>query len=137
MGACKAPVRFDWVDAPKTSALAVAGFVASEQARAARDGHVLLVYVGASWCEPCRYFHDAALNHELDAEFSTLRIIAFDADVHQAGLAEAGYSTRLIPSFAIPGASGRASGRHIEGSVKGPGAVAEITPRLRALLAPP
>jgi len=38
--------------------------------------------------------------------------------------------------FAKPGPDGRGTGRQIEGSVKGDGAVNEIVPRLRSLLAP-
>ena len=41
----------------------------------------------------------------------------------------------MIPLFALPGADGRASGKQIEGSVKGEAAVGEISPRLAALLA--
>jgi len=50
------------------------------------------------------------------------------------GLQAAGYVSRLIPLFAAPGLDGRASGRQMEGSVKGDGAVGEIAPRLHALL---
>jgi hypothetical protein len=50
-------------------------------------------------------------------------------------LATAGFVSRLIPLFALPAATGRDSGKRIEGSVKGEEAVTEITPRLRALLA--
>jgi thiol-disulfide isomerase/thioredoxin len=114
----------------------VPAVVTSELARAKRDGRQVLVYVGASWCEPCRRFHAAAADHRLDADFPTLRLVEFDADRDGARLQAAGYVSRLIPLFARPGSDGRASGRQIEGSIKGDGAVAEIAPRLRALLTP-
>ena len=115
----------------------IAPLVARELVRAQGDGKQLLVYVGASWCEPCNRFHAAAERGELDAAFPRLRLLVFDADRDHDALVAGGYDSELIPLFAEPGTDGRASGRHIEGSIKGDGAVAQITPRLRALLAPP
>jgi hypothetical protein len=114
----------------------VAPIVAREVARAQRERRQLLVYVGATWCEPCRRFHDAAAKGLLDHDFPSLRLLEFDSDRDHDRLAEAGYTSRLIPLFALPGGDGRASGRKLEGSIKGNGAVAEIVPRLAALLAP-
>jgi len=107
-----------------------------ELERAARDRRQLLVYVGATWCEPCRFFHQAAAEHKLDRAFPQLRLLEFDNDRDGARLAMAGYASRYIPLFARPGADGRGTGRQIEGSVKGDGAVEQITPRLRGLLTP-
>ena len=115
---------------------AVAPVVARELTRARADGHQLLVYVGASWCEPCTRFHDAAAAGQLDDAFPHLRLLVFDADRDHDALVAAGYDSELIPLFVVPADDGRATGRHIEGSVKGEGAVAQITPRLRALLQP-
>lgn len=110
--------------------------VKMELARAARDHRQLLIYLGATWCEPCRRFHQAAAEHKLDRDFPSLRLLEFDDDRDAARLAMAGYSGHYIPMFARPGADGRGTGRQIEGSVKGDGAVNEIVPRLRSLLAP-
>jgi thiol-disulfide isomerase/thioredoxin len=96
----------------------------------------LLVYVGASWCEPCRRFHEAASAGKLDAQLGGLRLLEFDFDHDEARLRAAGYVSQLIPLFALPASDGRASGRQIEGSIKGDGAVAQILPRLKGLLAP-
>jgi thiol-disulfide isomerase/thioredoxin len=114
----------------------VPAIVKRELSRAARDRKQLLVYVGAKWCEPCRRFHQAAAEHKLDRDFPQLRLLEFDDDRDAARLAMAGYSGQYIPLFARPGADGRGSGRQIEGSVKGDGAVDQIVPRLRGLLAP-
>ncbi|MDB4968217.1 MAG: hypothetical protein JWN44_3906 [Myxococcales bacterium] len=119
--------------APAGEAAAV---VVTEAAKAKREGRQLLVYVGATWCEPCQRFHQAAAAHKLDADFPSLRLLEFDTDRDGERLAAAGYVSQLIPLFARPRDDGRASGRQIEGSVKGDGAVGEIVPRLRALLAP-
>lgn len=111
----------------------VAPWVAAEVARA--GGRDVVVYVGASWCEPCRYFHDAVAAHRLDARFPGLRLLEFDLDRDEARLTAAGYSAEMIPLFALPAADGRAAGPMMAGSIKGPGAVDEIAPRLAALLA--
>src|SRR2546430_8023835 len=78
--------------------------VASEMARARREGRELLVYVGATWCEPCRRFHQAAAAHKLDADFPRLRLLEFDSDRDGERLATAGDGSRLIPVVARPGA---------------------------------
>jgi hypothetical protein len=105
-----------------------------EAARAERDGKKLVVYVGAAWCEPCVRFHDAARAGQLDRTFPELRLLEFDRDRDEAELGRAGCLSRLIPLFARPSPDGRCTERRMEGSIKGEGAVAEITPRLRGLL---
>jgi hypothetical protein len=112
-----------------------AAVVRAELERATGQGRRLVVYVGATWCEPCTRFHDAAAAGQLDATFPTLRMLEFDHDRDAARLEQAGYKSKMIPLFAIPGPDGRGSGRQIEGSVKGDRAVGEITPRLQELLA--
>ena len=122
-----------WTQAPSglsDAAPAIRDAVAREQA----NGRVLLVYVGATWCEPCQRFHHAVEQGELDAAFPRLSVLAFDSDRDAEALATAGYASKLIPLFAIPRSDGHASGKQIEGSVKGESAVGEITPRLRALM---
>lgn len=129
--AARAPL-IEWVPAPEGD---VAALVQREAERAAKDGRRLLVYVGATWCEPCQYFHRAAEHGDLDAQFPTLTLLEFDLDVDGARLAAAGYKSELIPLFVVPENDGRASARRFEGSIKGERAVANITPRLRSLLA--
>jgi thiol-disulfide isomerase/thioredoxin len=123
-----------WTE-PPPSTHDVALVVRESLTRAKEDGRTLIVYVGATWCEPCQRFHHAVERGELDTAFPKLTVLAFDADRDGEALATAGYASRLIPLFAIPRSDGRASGRTIEGSVKGEEAVSEITPRLRALIA--
>ena len=117
---------------------ATSGGVAEQIARELAEGGAarrdVIVYVGATWCEPCQRFHAAAERGELDAAFPALTLVEFDFDRDEERLASAGYRSKMIPLFALPESDGRASGRQIEGSIKGPGAVDEITPRLRALL---
>ena len=56
-------------------------------------------------------------------------------DRDQERLALAGYTSRLIPLFVRPQADGRAGPQRMEGGIKGPGAVANLSGRLRPLLA--
>ncbi len=114
-------------------ALPVAPFVA-EQLLADPSAHTI-VYVGASWCEPCQRFHRALQNGELDAALPGTRFIDYDYDLANAALEADGYHSQLIPLFALPTSDGKSSGRTIEGSIKGDGAVDNIMPRLRQLLA--
>jgi thiol-disulfide isomerase/thioredoxin len=110
------------------------GVVKSERGKAKDDGRDLVVYVGATWCEPCKHFHKAAQSGALDADFPNLTLLEFDLDEDRDRLATAGYVSQFIPLFAMPAADGRASDKKFEGAVKGDGAVKVITPRLRSLL---
>lgn len=111
--------------------------VRRELARSEREGRRLMVYVGASWCEPCRRFHDAVEAGQLNDELPGLRFLEFDFDRDEERLKAAGYTAKYIPLFAVPGTDGRSAGRLMAGSVKGDGAVADILPRLKALLGGP
>lgn len=122
------------VELVKTTGDDVAETVRREVARAKADKRDLLVYVGATWCEPCQYFHKAAAAGELDAVFPGLRLVEFDLDRDRDSLIRAGYISKLIPQFTLPRDDGTSSGEQIEGSIKGPRAVQQITPRLKALL---
>lgn len=124
--------KLELVNAPKADD--VAPLIATEYARAATDHKHLVVYLGAVWCEPCVKFHTAAERGELDGEFGDVRLLVFDADRDNEALERAGYKYDLVPMFALPAADGRASGKKIEGSIKGSKYVQEITPRLRALV---
>lgn len=111
-----------------------AAVIAAEVSRAARDGRDLVVYVGATWCEPCERFHKAAEAGEIDAVFPTLRLLEFDRDRDGDRLDRAGYGSRMVPLFAAPLPDGRCGPIRMEGSIKGEGAVADIGPRLQALI---
>jgi hypothetical protein len=112
-----------------------AAAIREELERTKTVGRDLVVYVGAPWCEPCQRFHHAAERGELDSDFPTLTLIEFNLDVDGARLERAGYKSELIPLFVLPDGDGRASDRRFEGSIKGDRAVANIAPRLRALVA--
>jgi hypothetical protein len=122
----------EWVAAPDGDVVEI---VLRERERAKRDGRTLLVYVGAVWCEPCKRFHEAADRGEIAGELPPLRMLELDLDRDADRLAAAGYGSKMIPLFAVPGPDGRGTDLRMEGSIKGAGAVSNIVPRLRALLA--
>ena len=127
--------HMDLVSAPADGP--IAAYVLAELARAQADKRRVLVYVGATWCEPCRRFHDAAKAGELDDAFADLRLLEFDLDRDRDRLAADGYRSEMIPLLALPGADGKGNGRGMQGSIKGEGAVAQMRPRLQELLAQP
>jgi thiol:disulfide interchange protein len=117
------------------SELPLEQFVQREVERAETEHGSVMVYVGATWCEPCQHFHQAVEHGELDPELAGTRFLEFDVDQDRSQLTAAGYRSKYVPLFAIPDPDGRASGRMIEGSVKGPKAVRDdLLPRLRKLL---
>ncbi len=130
-----ATAKLIWLDAPAEGELPVLVQQVDRDARA--HGQAALVYVGAAWCEPCRYFHEAALRGELDAALGQVRILAYDADRDRSRLEAAGYASRMIPLLVRPLADGRAGPRRMQGSIKGPGAVQEMLPRVQRLLTGP
>lgn len=109
--------------------------VRGEYERSQQAGRQLVVYVGATWCEPCEKFRHAVENGELDATFPKLTLLEFDADRDGERLRVAGYSTRYIPMFALPRADGIASGKQVEGGIKGNRAVRFVSDKLKGLLA--
>jgi hypothetical protein len=113
----------------------VVDIVLAERERVEAEGGRLIVYVGATWCEPCAHFHEAVDSGALDEAFPRLRLLEFDLDRDQDRLVAAGYGSRMIPLFVAPAPDGRASPRRTEGAIKGPRAVEHIRPRLEAILA--
>jgi thiol-disulfide isomerase/thioredoxin len=113
----------------------VPAVVKTERDAARARGRKLLVYIGATWCEPCQRFHHAAEAGELDSEFPTLSLLVFDADRDGDRLRAAGYAPGYIPYFGVPDEEGKATSNATEGGIKGEGAVEHITPRLAKLVA--
>lgn len=125
----------------ESAEMAVAGaggvqdLVARARAAALKDGRRLVVYVGATWCQPCEYFLQALEAKQLPAHLADLRFLKFDNDRDEARLDAAGYGGQMIPRFVLPAKDGSATEFRFEGSIKGPEAVANIVPRLDQILA--
>jgi hypothetical protein len=129
-----AHVRPAFIRGP-TGGTPIAPFIAAELAKGRAAHHGVLVYVGATWCEPCQHFHEAVQAGELDEMLDGVRLVEFDLDADRDALQAAGYSSRLIPLFALPSRDGTASPQRIEGSIKGPDAVRDnLIPRLKSFL---
>lgn len=124
-------IRFEHAGEGEVVAVVLA-FVSRQRAQ----GRTPLVYVGATWCEPCRYFHAAADRGELDSTLPSITFLEFDRDHDGARLDAAGYSSRMIPLFVSPNDDGTPSDRRMEGSIHGPGSPQEIVPRMLAILPP-
>jgi thiol-disulfide isomerase/thioredoxin len=129
------PGRVHILDAPATGDVREAVRQTLSQTAGGSDGkRRVVVYVGATWCEPCQRFHKAAAAGELDATFPDLTLLEFDLDRDRDRLSAAGYTSKYIPLFALPAPDGSASGKQVEGGIKGEGAVAYMAPRLKGLL---
>jgi hypothetical protein len=128
--ASTAPVRVEAAPADGE----VAPLVRARREAVVQAGGKLLVYVGATWCEPCRAFHAAATRGDLDKTFPGLVLLEFDLDRDRDRLLAAGYTSRLVPLFARPDDEGRSSGVSTEGVRTGSDAVADLLPRLAELL---
>jgi hypothetical protein len=113
----------------------VAAIVRAARKAARAHNRSLLVYIGATWCEPCQRFHHAAEEGKLDDTFPTMSLLVFDLDADGNRLHAALYAPGYVPYFGVPDESGRATGKSLAGSIKGEGAVAQMTPRLLELVA--
>ena len=112
----------------------VAALVRQTLARTGAEHRRLLVYVGATWCEPCQQIHEAVLAHRLDAAFPDLTLLVFDLDRDGPALQAAGYESPLIPLFDVPDPDGRAGPRREFGGKHGIDNVALLTAKLHHLL---
>jgi hypothetical protein len=113
----------------------VAEIVKSARSQARAKHRALMVYIGAVWCEPCQHFHHAAELGQLDEKFPNLTLLVFDLDDDGQRLRRALYAPGYVPYFGVPDDAGRGTSTAMAGSVKGEGAVENITPRLAELVA--
>ena len=137
LGACSPqPARSapEAADLVKASAGPVKDVVYTAMLDAEKAGRHLVVYVGASWCEPCEVFTGALEAGALPRSLGSLRFLKFDNDADDGRLIEANYGGQMIPRFVNPRADGTGSSTRFEGSVKGPEAIGNIVPRLEELI---
>jgi thiol-disulfide isomerase/thioredoxin len=127
------PAGVEIVEAP-AGTTDVAALVRTTAAKVAAQHRKLVVYVGATWCEPCQQFHAAAARHALDDELPGLTLLEFDFDRDELALDKAGYQSPLIPLFVVPAADGRAGPRRAFGGKHGIDNVPLLTGKVRALL---
>jgi thiol-disulfide isomerase/thioredoxin len=83
--------------------------IRTKRLEAKAEGRVLVVYVGATWCEPCKRFKAEMSSGRLDERYGKVTLLAFDADKDGDRLGAAGYSYRFVPFVALPGVDGHPS----------------------------
>ena len=88
---------------PDSDALSL---VRAKRLEAKAEGRVLVVYVSATWCEPCKRLKAELESGRLDDRLANVTLLAFDADKDGDRLGAAGYSYRFVPYVALPGADG-------------------------------
>ncbi len=81
--------------------------VRTKRLEAKAAGRVLVVYVSATWCEPCKRLKSEIAAGRLDARLGKTTLLAFDADRDGDRLAAAGYAFTFVPFVALPGPDGR------------------------------
>ncbi|MBS2015248.1 MAG: thioredoxin family protein [Deltaproteobacteria bacterium] len=97
--------------------------------QAKAEGRVLVVYVSATWCEPCRRMKDEIHAGRLDDALGKTTLLAFDADKDGDRLASAGYKFSFIPFVALPSADGHPADS-LEAKGKGSNAWRELLGKL-------
>jgi thiol-disulfide isomerase/thioredoxin len=105
--------------------------VRTERLKAKAEGRVLVVYVGAGWCPPCRRLKEEIQAGRLDEKLSKITLLAFDADRDTERLAGAGYKFEFIPYVALPGADGHPSDS-VEARGKGKESWRELVTKLES-----
>ena len=109
------------VSPPRIDPQATVRFVTAEEGEvapalvrrmAAVKDRRLMVFVSASWCEPCQRFHQAVERGELTGKLGQLDLVAYDAEPDAERLLMSGYEARMIPAFTVPGPDGRATPLH-------------------------
>ncbi|HVH41551.1 MAG TPA: hypothetical protein VM925_04385 [Labilithrix sp.] len=81
--------------------------IRTRRLEARANGRVLVVYVGATWCEPCKRFKAEVRSGRLDEQLGKTTLLAFDVDKDGDRLGAAGYTYAFVPFVALPGADGR------------------------------
>lgn len=110
--------------------------IRTERLKAKADGRVLVVYVSATWCEPCKKLKEEIEAGRLDDRYGKTTLLAFDADKDLDRLGAAGYTFKFVPYVALPGADGKPADAQ-EATGKGKEAWKELLGKLDAWQAQP
>lgn len=105
--------------------------VRAANVRAKEEHRTLVVYVGADWCPPCKAFHEALVKGDLDEKFPNMTVLMVDLDANRERVLAAGYGSKFIPFFAVPGPDGRKAKGFEVSTLKKDQAMAEIIAGLK------
>jgi thiol-disulfide isomerase/thioredoxin len=105
--------------------------IRTERLRAKAEGRVLVVYVSATWCDPCKKLKEEIEAGRLDDRYGKTTLLAFDADKDIDRLGSAGYTFKFVPYVALPGPDGRPADTQ-EATGKGSNAWKELLGKLDA-----
>lgn len=83
--------------------------IRTQRLQARADSRVLVVYVSATWCDPCKKFKMELDSGRLDDRLAKITFLAFDADKDMDRLGSAGYKFKFVPFVALPSADGSPS----------------------------
>jgi hypothetical protein len=81
--------------------------IRTRRLEAKAESRVLVVYVGATWCEPCKRFKAEVQSGRLDDRLGKVTLLAFDADKDGDRLGASGYTYKFVPFVALPASDGR------------------------------
>lgn len=84
-----------------------ATLIRTKRLEAKAEHRVLVVYVGATWCEPCRRFKTEVAAGRLDDRLGKTTLLVFDVDRDADRLGAAGYTFKFVPFVALAGADGQ------------------------------
>lgn len=108
-----------WIEQERSDT-ALGALLADHARRAAGQGLRPVLYVGATWCQPCKLLlehrDDPRVAHALRGTYTVE--IDFD-DWTVAEMSAAGYGVQAVPMFFAIGADGKAAGPRLDGAAWG------------------
>ena len=102
------------------------------QTAAAGAKGVPIVYVGATWCGPCKVYKASLSDPRMVQAHRPVHIIELDADQHASTLQKLSISPSGVPHWEMVDPSGHSVGKHIDGSAWADNTVENMAPALSA-----
>ena len=106
--------------------------LASGAAVAAREGNQAVLYVGATWCGPCKEYKAALTAPRLKAAHAGVRILEADLDADGAALEALGVEVQGVPHWQTLDLDGKPVEHAIDGGAWGENTPENMAPVLTA-----
>lgn len=100
------------------------------EAAAGKASGVPVVYVGATWCGPCKVYKSTLTDPRMVAAHKGAHIIEVDLDVHPKALQSVGIQPAGVPHWEMLDSSGQRVGRTIDGGHWDDNTVENMAPAL-------